>query len=325
MFLLEFENKLLKLNAEIEDIETRLEKCVEKGRCFPGKSTEKLKELKKQMNKELKELYSNLGAWEKQTVARHPNRPHAIDYINTLIHEFTPLAGDRNFSEDNTIIGGIGFLGDIPVMVIGQEKGNTIQEKQIRNFGMPKPEGYRKAKRLINTASRLSLPIITFVDTPGAEPGIDAEARGQAEAIARSIQACLDSNTPIVSVIIGEGGSGGAIAIATSDSVIMLEHSVYSVISPEGCAAILWKSASAKELAAKASKITAQDLKKLGIIDEIVEEPLGGAHRDAKKAIQDVGDKVYSELKRLLQINDIKKYRQDRFLKMTRLEEQAKF
>ncbi|MDR2934040.1 MAG: acetyl-CoA carboxylase carboxyltransferase subunit alpha [Rickettsiales bacterium] len=317
MLLLEFENIIAKIEAEIQEIENKISAVQDKGKKPTKETTDKLKTLRKNLQTELKKIYANLGAWDKQTVARHPDRPHAIDYITTLIHDFVELAGDRRFANDNTIIGGIGFMGDIPVIVIGQEKGKSIGEKQHRNFGMPKPEGYRKAIRLMNLASKMSLPIVTFVDTPGAYPGADAEARGQAEAIARSIQACLQSEQPIVSVVIGEGGSGGAIALASADSIIMLENSVYSTISPEGCAAILWKSSDAKIDAAKALRITADDLKKLGIIDIIVKEPIGGAHRNPKQAIESVGDAIYSELKRLLKIKNIRHSREEKFLNMT--------
>ncbi len=317
MLLLEFENKIALIEAEIKDTESKISALVDKGKTPTKENSAKLKTLQKDLQSELKKIYANLGAWDKQTVARHPDRPHAIDYINKLLRDFVELSGDRYFANDNTIIGGIGFMGDIPVVAIGQEKGKSINEKQHRNFGMPKPEGYRKASRLMKLASKMSLPIITFVDTPGAYPGADAEARGQAEAIARSIQACLQSETPIVSVIIGEGGSGGAIALASADSIIMLENSVYSTISPEGCAAILWKSSDAKETAAKALRITADDLKKLGIIDVIVKEPVGGAHRNPSAAIASVGDAIYSELKRLLKIKNIKHTREEKFLQMT--------
>lgn len=317
MLLLEFESHIAKIEIAIQETQQKISDLISKGKKPTKILTNKLSNLQNKLQSELKKLYSNLSPWDKQIVARHPDRPHTIDYIDTLFHDFIELSGDRYFGNDTTIIGGIGFIGDIPAVVIGQEKGRSIKEKQNRNFGMPKPEGYRKATRLMNLASKMSLPVVTFIDTPGAYPGADAEARGQAEAIARSIQACLQNTSPIVSVVIGEGGSGGAIALAATDSIIMLENSVYSTISPEGCAAILWKSSDAKEVAAKALRITADDLKKLNIIDIIIKEPIGGAHRDTKKTIKSVGDAIYSELKRLGAKKDIQKDREKRFLNMT--------
>ncbi len=253
---------------------------------------EEVKTLEKKATKILGDLYESLAPWQKAQVARHPERPHALDYVEALISEFTPMAGDRKFSEDFAVIGGLGrFRGD-PVMVIGQEKGHDTAARLKRNFGMARPEGYRKAVRLMETADRFGLPVITFVDTAGAYPGIDAEERGQAEAIARSTDCCLSLGVPLVSVIIGEGGSGGAIAIATANTVLMLEHAIYSVISPEGAASILWRDPARARDAAAAMKITAQDLKKLGIIDEIVAEPMGGAHRGRHEVIAGTGDAI---------------------------------
>ena len=223
-------------------------------------------------------------------MARHPERPHAVDYIAALVTEFTPLAGDRKFAEDFAVVGGLGRFRGEPVMIIGQEKGNDTASRLQRNFGMARPEGYRKAVRLMELAERYGLPVITLVDTAGAYPGIDAEERGQAEAIARATDCCLGLGVPLVSVIIGEGGSGGAIAIATANTVLMLEHAIYSVISPEGAASILWRDAARAKDAAAAMKITAQDLKKLGVIDEIIGEPLGGAHRGQAEVIAATGD-----------------------------------
>ena len=221
-----------------------------------------------------------LTAWQKTLVARHPDRPHFGDYVGALVEEWTPLAGDRNFADDHAIEGGLGRFRGRSVVVMGQEKGSDTTSRVQHNFGMARPEGYRKAQRLMDLADRFRLPVVTLVDTPGAYPGIDAEARGQAEAIARSIETCLRIQVPLIAVIIGEGGSGGAIALAAGNRVLMLEHSVYSVISPEGCASILWRSAEQAKEAAEALKLTADDLLKLGIIDQIVVEPLGGAHRD---------------------------------------------
>ena len=240
----------------------------------------------------LKDLYANLTPWRKCQVARHPERPHCSDYIAALFTEYTPLAGDRNFADDHAVIGGLARLNDIPVMVIGHEKGNDTKSRIERNFGMARPEGYRKAIRLMQLADRFGLPVITLVDTPGAYPGKGAEERGQAEAIARSTEACLQIGVPLVSVIIGEGGSGGAVAFATANRVAMLEHSVYSVISPEGCASILWKDADKMREAAEALRLTAQDLSKLGVADRIIPEPLGGAHRDRDTTMTAVGKAI---------------------------------
>ncbi len=258
---------------------------------------DEVKGLEKKAAKLLSDLYVNLDPWQKAQVARHPERPHAVDYIESLITEFTPMAGDRKFAEDFAVIGGLGRFRDQPVMVIGQEKGNDTTSRIKRNFGMARPEGYRKAVRLMEMAERFGLPVISFVDTAGAYPGIDAEERGQAEAIARSTDCCLSLGVPTISIIIGEGGSGGAIAIATTNVVLMLEHAIYSVISPEGAASILWRDAARAKDAAAAMKITAQDLKKLGIIDEIVPEPKGGAHRGRPEAIAAAGEAIARALK----------------------------
>lgn len=236
----------------------------------------------------LDELYRTLDPWRKAQVARHPDRPHCKDYIDELFTEWTPLAGDRNFADDHAIMGGLARFNDRPVVVIGHEKGHDTRSRIERNFGMARPEGYRKAIRLMDLADRFGLPVVTLIDTPGAYPGKGAEERGQAEAIARSTEKCLQIGAPIVSVIIGEGGSGGAVAFATADRVAMLEHSIYSVISPEGCASILWKDAERMREAAEALRLTAQDLKALGVIDRIVAEPRGGAQRDRAETIRRV-------------------------------------
>ncbi|MEP5757972.1 MAG: acetyl-CoA carboxylase carboxyltransferase subunit alpha [Litoreibacter sp.] len=238
----------------------------------------------------LTDLYKDLTPWRKCQVARHPNRPHCKDYIETLFSDYTPLAGDRNFADDHAIMGGLARLGDRSVMVIGHEKGHDTTTRIERNFGMSRPEGYRKAIRLMDIAHRFNLPVITLVDTPGAYPGKGAEERGQSEAIARATQKCLSIGVPLISVIIGEGGSGGAVAFATANKVAMLEHSIYSVISPEGCASILWKDAEKMREAAEALRLTAQDLHKLGVCDQIISEPTGGAQRDAAAAIASVGE-----------------------------------
>lgn len=237
----------------------------------------------------LEDLYKSLTPWRKTQVARHAERPHCQDYVDALFTDYTPLAGDRNFADDHAVMGGLARLKDRPVMVIGHEKGNDTKSRIERNFGMARPEGYRKAIRLMDMAHRFGLPVITLVDTPGAYPGKGAEERGQSEAIARATEKCLQIGVPLISVIIGEGGSGGAVAFATANRVAMLEHSVYSVISPEGCASILWKDAEKMREAAEALRLTAEDLKQLGVIDRIIPEPMGGAHRDAGTAIAAVG------------------------------------
>lgn len=257
---------------------------------------EEVKSLEAKALKLLNEIYADLDPWQKAQVARHRNRPHALDYINTLISDFVPLAGDRKFSEDEAVVGGLGRFQGQGIVVIGQEKGSDTQSKLRHNWGMAKPEGYRKAVRLMDMADRFGLPVLTLVDTSGAYPGVDAEERGQAEAIARSTDCCLSLGVPLISVIIGEGGSGGAIAIATGNCVLMLEHAIYSVISPEGAASILWRDAARAKDAAAALRITAQDLKKFGVIDEIIAEPPGGAQRHPAKTIGNVGEAITRNL-----------------------------
>lgn len=247
----------------------------------------------------LTELYKSLTPWRKCQVARHPERPHCRDYIEALFTDFVPLAGDRNFADDHAVMGGLARFNDQPVVVIGHEKGSDTKSRIDRNFGMARPEGYRKAVRLMDLAGRFGLPVITLVDTPGAYPGKGAEERGQSEAIARSTEKCLQIGVPLVSVIIGEGGSGGAVAFATANRVAMLEHSVYSVITPEGCAAILWKDAEKMREAAEAMRLTAQDLRKLGVTDMTIPEPLGGAHRHPQETIKAVGAAISDMLKEL--------------------------
>ena len=247
----------------------------------------------------LRDLYKDLTPWRKCQVARHPERPHCTDYIKALFTEYTPLAGDRNFADDHAVMGGLARLDGRPVMVIGHEKGNDTKSRIERNFGMARPEGYRKAIRLMDMAGKFGLPVITLVDTPGAYPGKGAEERGQSEAIARATEKCLQIGVPLVSVVIGEGGSGGAVAFASANRVAMLQHSVYSVISPEGCASILWKDAEKMREAAEALRLTAQDLMKLGVADRLIDEPLGGAHRDPGKAIDNVRAALGAMLKEL--------------------------
>ncbi|WP_299208664.1 acetyl-CoA carboxylase carboxyltransferase subunit alpha [uncultured Tateyamaria sp.] len=247
----------------------------------------------------LEDLYGDLTPWRKCQVARHPDRPHCRDYIEALFTEYTPLAGDRNFADDHAVMGGLARLDDRPVVVIGHEKGNDTKSRIERNFGMARPEGYRKAIRLMDMADRFNMPVITLVDTPGAYPGKGAEERGQSEAIARSTEKCLQIGVPLVSVVIGEGGSGGAVAFATANRVAMLEHSVYSVISPEGCASILWKDAEKMREAAEALRLTAQDLKQLGVTDRIIPEAVGGAHRHRDATIASVGNALSAMLDEL--------------------------
>jgi len=293
MNYLEFEKPL----AEIEGKAAELRAM---ARNNPEMDVEKEAEgLDRKADQLLTDLYKNLAPWRKCQVARHQDRPHCKDYIDALFTEYTPLAGDRNFADDHAIMGGLARLNDRPVVVIGQEKGSDTKSRIEHNFGMARPEGYRKAIRLMDLASRFGLPIITLVDTPGAYPGKGAEERGQAEAIARSTEKCLQVGVPVISAIIGEGGSGGAVALATADRILMLEHSVYSVITPEGCASILWKDAEKMREAAEAMRLTAQDLLKLGVIDQIIAEPRGGAQRDRAAAIAAVGKALVESLEKL--------------------------
>ena len=309
---LDFEKDLAEVQSKIADLES-----------LPDSSSSKnikneIELLKNKTIDILRDLYAEMSPWRKCQVARHPDRPHTTDYIKHIISEYTPLSGDRNFAEDLAIIGGLGRLGDTPVVVIGHEKGNSTESRLQRNFGMARPEGYRKAARLMKLADKFGLPIITFIDTPGAYPGKGAEERGQAEAIARSTQTCLEVSVPIISIIIGEGGSGGAIAMAAANTLIMLEHSIYSVISPEGCASILWKSSEKMREAADALKLTAQHLKEIGVVDKIIKEPLGGAHRDKKKALEEVKKALLEEIITFEKIDrqKIKKLRSEKYINM---------
>ena len=279
--------------------------------------------LQGKVDKDLKSTYAKLTPWQKTMVARHPGRPHCKDYIDALITDFLPLAGDRNYSEDAAIIGGLGRFQGRSVMLIGQEKGRDTETRLKHNFGMARPEGYRKARRLMQLADRFGVPVLTFVDTAGAYPGVGAEERGQAEAIARSIETCLDLRVPLISVIIGEGGSGGAIALATGNVVLMLEHSIYSVISPEGCASILWRDSDQAKSAAEALKLTAQDLDGLGVIDGIIPEPIGGAHRDRDEIFAKVNGAIAYHLNDLLphEGGQLRARRREKFLAMGRLKE----
>ena len=279
-----------------------------------------LTRLQTKLKKHMEAAYTNLTAWQKANVARHENRPHTVDYIRTLIKDFVQLRGDRCFGEDEAIIGGIGRFNNRTVMVIGQEKGKDTPTRVRHNFGMAKPEGYRKAIRLMRMAEHFQIPVLTFVDTAGAFPGVEGEERGQAEAIAKAMEESFGLTVPVIATIIGEGGSGGAIAIATANTVLMLEHSIYSVISPEGCAAILYKNAAKAEQAANSLRLTAQDLLDLKIIDEIINEPFGGAHRHSSEVIQAVGKSIENHLQAYDEMdpNTIRITRQQKFLNMTR-------
>ncbi len=298
---LDFERPLAEIEAKIADL------IVSEGEAAPG-----LEELRSKSQDQLKKLYKNLGAWEKTRVARHENRPHYSAYIKALISDYTPLAGDRKYGDDNALLGGLGKIRGQSVVVMGHEKGHDTETRLHHNFGMANPEGYRKAVRLMDMAERFSIPVVSFVDTAGAYPGRGAEERGQAEAIARSIDRGLSLRVPFLSIITGEGGSGGAVAIATADRVMMLEHSIYSVISPEGCASILWRDGKKAEDAAKAMKVTAQDLKRLGIIDTIIKEPVGGAHRTPETAIKAVGAAIMRGLNELSELSPEERLQQRR-------------
>lgn len=312
---LEFEKPIAELEGKIEEL-----RHLQDGGEL--NIAEEVARLQAKAERLLRQTYGKLDPWQKVQVARHPDRPHLRDYVSGLIEDFTPLAGDRNFAEDAAIVGGLGRFRGYSVMVIGNEKGSDTESRLKHNFGMAKPEGYRKARRLMEMADRFHLPVITLIDTAGAYPGVGAEERGQSEAIARSIEACLGIRVPLVPVIIGEGGSGGAIALAAGDHVLMLEHAIYSVISPEGCASILWRSSGPDQskTAAEALKLTAQDLNELGVVDEIVPEPLGGAHRDAKRAITVTGDAVERALRALVGVEGgiLRQRRREKFLEMGR-------
>ena len=270
--------------------------------------------------KHLRTIYAKLTPWQKVQVARHAQRPHTQDYINALVSDFTPLAGDRLFADDKAIIGGMGRFGGTPVMVIGTERGSDLETRLAHNFGMARPEGYRKAQRLMQLAGRFGLPILTFIDTAGAWPGIDAEQRGQAEAIASSIATCFDAPVPLIATVIGEGGSGGAVALGAGDKVFMLEHAIYSVISPEACASILWRDPKQASTAAETLRLTAQDLKRLGLIDQIIPEPIGGAQRDPAAAMASVGKVLGEALQELqpLAPERLRELRREKFLAMGR-------
>jgi len=312
-YVIEFERPLIALESKIAEL-----KQLSGGAAVDF--TEEIVKLEKKAKKLQAEIFNDLTPWQIVQLARHPNRPYFLDYLGLLFTDFFELEGDRRFAADHAIVGGFAKLDGEPVVVIGQQKGRNTKENMFRNFGMVRPEGYRKARRLIELAGRFGLPILSFVDTAGAFPGIEAEARGQAEAIARSIEAGLEAPVPFVATIIGEGGSGGAIALAAADRVLMLEHSIYSVISPEGCASILWRDAAQAPAAAEALKLTAEDLRRLNLVDAVVPEPMGGAHRDPEAALKAVGDRVWESLEPLLALDGatLRARRREKFLEMGR-------
>ncbi|MDA0785444.1 MAG: acetyl-CoA carboxylase carboxyltransferase subunit alpha [Proteobacteria bacterium] len=308
---LDFEKPLAELQGQIEE----LRRLSDNGGLNIADEVGKLED---KVDRRLRQTYGKLSAWQKVQVARHPGRPKCGDYVAGLVTDFVPLAGDRLYAEDNALVAGMGRYHGRPVIVLGQEKGNDIESRIHHNFGMARPEGYRKAQRLMDLANRFDMPILSFVDTSGAYPGVGAEERGQSEAIARAIQASLGLRVPFVSVIIGEGGSGGAVAIATANIVLMMEHAVYSVISPEGCASILWRDADRAQDAAEALKITAQDLAALKLIDGIVPEPLGGAHREPAAAIAAVDTAIEAALRTMDGLDGpaLKAHRREKFLNL---------
>ncbi len=308
----------LNFEKPIAELEGKIEELRHMSDSGSLNITDEVGQLQEKVERMLRQTYSKLTPWQKVQVARHPDRPHFSDYVEALIDDFTPLAGDRAFAEDLAVIGGLGRFRGRSVMVIGTEKGADTDSRVKHNFGMARPEGYRKVRRLMGLADRFGLPVITLVDTSGAYPGMGAEERGQAEAIARSIETCFGISVPLVSVIIGEGGSGGAIALAVGNTVLMMEHAIYSVISPEGCASILWRSGEKAQEAAEALKLTAEDLLTLGVIDGIVPEPLGGAHRDPQVAITALGDALAATLDELSRLEPgvLRARRREKFLDM---------
>jgi acetyl-CoA carboxylase carboxyl transferase subunit alpha len=311
---LDFEKPVAEIEAKVEELRALGETA------DSSNIADEISRLEAKSAQALKELYATLTPWQKTQVARHPQRPHCLDYVNGLITEFTPFAGDRKFSDDEALVGGFGRFRGESVCIVGHEKGSSTESRLKHNFGMARPEGYRKAVRLMEMADRFGIPVIALVDTAGAYPGIGAEERGQAEAIARSTEACLALGVPNVAVVVGEGGSGGAIAIATANRVLMLEHAIYSVISPEGAASILWRDTTKAQEAATNMRITAQDLQRFGVIDEIIAEPVGGAHRDPAGAIAAAGDAIEASFRTMagLDPGTIRQQRQDKFLAIGR-------
>ncbi len=310
---LDFEQPVIELEGKIQELQ-RLHADEDNDINL----ADEVARLNEKVEKQLRSIYKKLTPWQKVQVARHSERPRLKNFLKHLLDDFTPLAGDRLYGEDAAITAGLARFNGHSVMVIGQERGNDLQSRLKHNFGMPRPEGYRKAQRLMRLAERFKLPILTFIDTPGAYPGVGAEERGQAEAIAKSIETCLDVKVPMIATIIGEGGSGGAIAIGVADRILMMEHAVYSVISPEGCASILWRSATHASDAAEALKITAQDLLQMNIIDEIIQEPLGGAHRSPDVALNNVKTSINKQLASLLEehSDSFPQSRREKFLAM---------
>ena len=313
-------NSFLEFEKPLADIEGKLKELKHLAEDGDVDVSSEIAKLETRSDLLLRETYEDLGAWQKTQVARHADRPHYLDYVEGLIEDFTTLAGDRGFGEDKAILGGLGRFRGRSVMVIGQEKGSNTTDRIKHNFGMAQPEGYRKAVRLMKLAEKNNIPVITFVDTAGAHPGIEAEERGQAEAIARSIDTGLSLKVPFISIVIGEGGSGGAIALAAGNTVLMLEHAIYSVITSEGCASILWRSGDKARDAAEAMKLTAQDLLELGVIDKIIKEPLGGAHRGAAETITATGDALAEALDNLVEKDGetLRLERRQKFLDMGR-------
>ena len=309
----------LSFEKQISDLEGKIEELRHLSSGTDINIAEEIGKLQGAVSEELRSTYSKLTAWQKVQVARHPERPHFTDILNHLMEDYTPLSGDRNFADDNALTGGTAFFRGRSVVVIGIDKGKDTNDRILKNFGMARPEGYRKAIRLMQLADQFSLPILMFVDTAGAYPGKGAEERGQAEAIARCIQKSLQVSVPTISVITGEGGSGGAVALAVANNTLMLEHAIYSVISPEGCSSILWRSSENANHAAEALKLTAQDMQKFNIIDEIIPEPTGGAHRDPHLAIKKIGDAVENRLINLLSLqkDELLKLKEEKYLKIS--------
>ena len=309
----------LSFEKQVSDLEGKIEELRHLSSGADINIAEEIGKLQGAVSEELRSTYSKLTAWQKVQVARHPERPHFEDILNHLMEDYTPLSGDRNFADDNALTGGTAFFRGRSVVVIGIDKGKDTNDRILKNFGMARPEGYRKAIRLMQLADQFSLPILMFVDTAGAYPGKGAEERGQAEAIARCIQKSLQVSVPTISVITGEGGSGGAVALAVANNTLMLEHAIYSVISPEGCSSILWRSSENANHAAEALKLTAQDMQKFNIIDEIIPEPTGGAHRDPHLAIKKIGDAVENSLINLLSLqkDELLKLKEEKYLKIS--------
>ncbi len=309
----------LTFEKNIADLEGKIEDLKHISSNSDLNIAEEIGKLQNKVADELTDTYSNLNPWQKVQVARHPDRPQFQDVIEHLIDGYLSLGGDRLFGNDNALTGGVGYFRGKKVLLVGIDKGKNTNDRILRNFGMARPEGYRKAIRLMELANRFNLPILSFIDTAGAYPGKGAEERGQAQAIASCVDACLKLSTPMISTILGEGGSGGAIALTSGNVILMFEHSIFSVISPEGCASILWRDASKANEAAKALKLTANDMKKLNIIDEIIQEPLGGAHRDYKKSLTLLGDSIELQLNELLKLDpqELKIIKQNKYLKIT--------